>query len=53
MPLFVLGFNKEKNELIVGEEKELYKTEMLVNDINLLLNNSIENYIIAIIEKTG
>ena len=37
VPLFVIGFNKEKNELIVGEESETYKTEMLVNDINLLL----------------
>ncbi len=45
MPLFVLGFNKEKNELIVGEEKELYKTEMLVNDINLLLIDKLEGKI--------
>ena len=37
VPLFVIGFNKEKNELIVGEESETYKTEMLVKDINLLL----------------
>ncbi len=37
VPLFVTGFNKEKNEVIVGEEKELYKTEMYVNEINLLL----------------
>lgn len=45
VPLFVLGFNKEKNELIVGEEKELYKTEMLVNDINLLLIDKLEGKI--------
>ena len=37
VPLFVIGFNKEKNQLIVGEENELYKTEMYVNNINLLL----------------
>lgn len=37
VPLFVLGFNKEKNEVIVGEEKELYKKEIIVTDINLLL----------------
>ena len=37
VPLFVIGFNKEKNELIVGEESETYKTEMLVKDKNLLL----------------
>lgn len=36
-PLFVIGFNKERNELIVGEEKETYRTEMFVNNINLLL----------------
>lgn len=36
-PLFVVGFNKEKNEVIVGEENEIYKTEMYVNEINLLL----------------
>ena len=42
VPLFVLGFNKEKNEVIVGEEKELYKKEILVTDINLLLIDKIE-----------
>ena len=41
-PLFVLGFNKEKNEVIVGEECELYKDEILVTDINLLLFDKIE-----------
>lgn len=41
-PLFVLGFNKEKNEVIVGEEKELYKKEILVSDINLLLVDNID-----------
>ena len=42
VPLFVLGFNKEKNEVIVGEEKELYKKEILVEDINLILVDKIE-----------
>jgi tRNA-specific 2-thiouridylase len=41
-PLFVLGFNKAKNEVIVGEENELYKKEILVSDINLLLFDKIE-----------
>lgn len=36
-PLFVIGFNKEKNELIVGEENETFKNEMLVDNVNLLL----------------
>lgn len=35
VPLFVIGFNKNKNELIVGEEDKLYKNEMYVKDINL------------------
>lgn len=41
VPLFVLGFNKLKNEVIVGEEKELYKKEITVTDINLLLVDKI------------
>ncbi len=41
-PLFVIGFRPEKNELIVGTEKEIYKKEMLVDQINLLLIDSIE-----------
>ena len=41
-PLFVLGFNKEKNELIVGEQEELYKDEFEVNQINLLLNEKLD-----------
>lgn len=40
-PLFVIGFNPAKNELIVGEEKELYKKEIEVTDINLLLVDQI------------
>ena len=42
VPLFVLGFNSKKNEVIVGEENELYKKEVLVNDINLLLFDEIQ-----------
>ncbi len=41
-PLFVLGYNSIKNELIVGEERELYKKEVLVKDINLLLVDDIK-----------
>ena len=33
-PLFVVGFNKQKNELIVGTKNELYKNEILVRDFN-------------------
>ena len=42
-PLYVIGFNKEKNEVIVGEEKKLYTKEFLVNDVNLLLFDKIED----------
>ena len=42
VPLFVLGFNPVKNEVIVGEESELYKKEITVNDINLLLIDEIK-----------
>ncbi len=42
VPLFVCGFNSEKNEVIVGEEAELYKKEIVVDDINLLLIDEIK-----------
>ena len=41
VPLFVVGFDKTKNEVIVGEEKELYKKEVIVTGINLLLFDEI------------
>ena len=42
VPLFVVGYNQAKNELIVGEEKDLYKKELYVTDINLLLVDKLE-----------
>ncbi len=45
VPLFVIGFNILKNEVIVGEEAELYKKEVYVKDINLLLFDEIEGEI--------
>ena len=45
VPLFVLGFNNDKNEVIVGEEHELYSNEILVKDINLLLVDEIKEEI--------
>lgn len=42
-PLFVIGFDKEKNELIVGKEAELYKDEMYVNQINWLLIDELKD----------
>ena len=41
VPLFVLGFNRAKNEVIVGEEDKLYKKDIIVKDINLLLVDEI------------
>ena len=41
-PLFVVGFNKEKNEVIVGVKDEIYQKEMYVTDINLLLFDEIK-----------
>ncbi len=41
-PLFVIGFNREKNEVIVGEKEELYRKEFLVSDVNLILVDKIE-----------
>lgn len=45
VPLFVIAFDEIKNELIVGEEKELYKDELEVDNINLLLLDNIEDWI--------
>jgi tRNA-specific 2-thiouridylase len=42
VPLFVMGFDSKNNEVIVGEEKDLYKSEIEVEDINLLLVDKIE-----------
>lgn len=42
VPLFVVGYNIEKNELIVGEEDKLYTDEMYVKDINLLAVDKID-----------
>ena len=35
-PLYVVDLNTEKNEVIVGEEKDLYKKELYANKINWL-----------------
>ena len=38
-PLYVLRLDKEKNEVIVGAEKELYITELLVENLNYLVED--------------
>ena len=40
-PLFVVGYNIIKNELIVGTKEELYKKEFVVKNFNLLLFDEI------------
>ena len=42
VPLFVTGFNKARNEVIVGEMKDLFKKEMEVCNVNLLLIDKLE-----------
>ena len=44
-PLYVIGFNKEKNELIVGEEKDLYVKSFKVKNYNLLLIDDLDKSI--------
>ena len=41
VPLFVVGFNKEKNEVIVGESDKLFSKELYLEDVNLLLVDEI------------
>lgn len=40
-PLYVIGFNNDKNELIVGEENDLYIKSFKVKNYNLLLVDEI------------
>lgn len=37
-PLYVLKLDKEKNEVVVGTEKELYADTLYANELNFLLN---------------
>ena len=46
-PLYVIGFNKEENELIVGEENELYKKEFIVSDNNWLVFDKLDKELIV------
>ena len=38
-PLFVIGFNILKNEVIVGTKEEVYKKEAIINNINILIKD--------------
>ena len=46
-PLYVIYLDKEKNEVIVGTEKELYKKELIIKDTNYLVP-SLENKILDV-----
>ena len=46
-PLYVTGFNKDKNELYVGIEKKLYMKTFRVKDYNLLLVDEIKEPILV------
>lgn len=37
-PLYVIKLDKQKNEVIVGTEKELYSNELLANELNFLVD---------------
>ncbi len=37
-PLYVIKLNKEKNEVVVGTEQELYSKILYAEDLNILLN---------------
>lgn len=41
-PLYVLGLDKQKNEVIVGTEKELYKKELYAEEMNWLLQEQLK-----------
>lgn len=42
VPLFVKDFNIEKNELIVGEEAEIFSNEAIVDEVNFILMDKIK-----------
>lgn len=43
LPLYVLAFDKEKNNIIVGENEELFKDELIATKLNLFSVSSLEN----------
>lgn len=38
-PLYVLKIDKEKNQVVVGTEKELYTNEVIIEDVNYLVSD--------------
>ena len=44
-PLYVIELSKEKNEVVVGEEKDIYSSELYAKDINYTLHIPIKERI--------
>lgn len=44
-PLYVINLDKEKNQVVVGEEKDLYAKDVIIKNVNFLLNIDIKNKI--------
>ncbi len=44
-PLYVLNLDKEKNEVVVGTEQELYNRELYATNLNFLLFNSLDGIV--------
>lgn len=48
-PLFVIGFNVLKNEVIVGTKEEVYKKEAIIDNVNILLKDiNIDNLAVGV-----
>lgn len=41
-PLYVIKIDKNNNTIIVGEEKEIYKRELVADNVNLILYDKLE-----------
>ena len=37
-PLFIVELDKKKNQIVLGEEKDLYKTELVAKNFNFQVN---------------
>ena len=37
-PLYVIGIDREKNAIVVGEEKEVYGDTFIVNSVNWIIS---------------
>ncbi len=42
-PLFVIDIDKERNEIVVGVEKETYRNELYANNLNWIMFDKLQN----------